>query len=104
MPKRVKKMKKELNVKRGDIESDKELVEKLANISDERQKRFKSKIETARKEALEGYKNRIYALKERKTETVKKYDEEIKKYEVLVKSFKTNSNAAKSDKAKKKKK
>lgn len=94
MAEKEKISKKGVPFLRKDLELDSEVVENLAKLQEERQKKFQSKIEAAQKEALEKYTARIEALKKAKTETLKQYNEEIKKYQQLLKGLEGETKKA----------
>jgi len=87
MSEKVKISKKEFKFLKRDIDLEADVVEKLAKIQQERQKKFQNKIEASRKEALERYTTHIKALEEAKAQAVQRYDDEIKKYKQLVKNL-----------------
>lgn len=104
---KIKILKKDIDFLRKDIEIEKDVMEKLAKLQEERQKKLRGKIEITRKEALERYTARIKSLEETKVETFKKYDEEIQKYKLLVRNLKQQTKEVpsrpKKGKSKKKK-
>jgi len=87
MNEKIKISKKDVKFLRNALELDVDVVEKLVKVQEERQKKFQSKIDTSRQEALERYTAHIEALAKAKVEAVKRYEEEIQKYQQLVKNL-----------------
>ncbi len=84
---KIKIDKKTIPILKKDLNLDEETLNKLRELQEAHREKFKDRLETASKGALERYSAKIKALKKAKAEAVKEYDEEIKKYEELVKEL-----------------
>ena len=101
MAEKVKISKKDLPFLRKDLELDSDVIENLAKVQEERQKKLQTKIEATQKEALKRYTAHIEALEEAKDQAVKRYSDEIKRYRELVRKCQKTSEEEKSKRKKK---